>query len=167
MRRWWTWLAALALGAGLALPASAENVVRWGAIQGAVTFDPHASDTQHTSQVVRHVYETLTTDDLIARIEPVLAVSWRLAAPRVWEFELRRGVTFHDGTPLTSEDAVPATGEATILVAADNDDNRCTLVNRLRREGYANVAVAADGREALARLAAIRALPAPEQAGRH
>jgi adenylate cyclase len=42
---------------------------------------------------------------------------------------------------------------AAILVADDNDDNRFTLVQRLKREGYENVAVARDGREALARLA--------------
>ena len=43
--------------------------------------------------------------------------------------------------------------EAAILVVDDDDNNRFTLVQRLKREGYENVAVARDGREALARLA--------------
>lgn len=44
--------------------------------------------------------------------------------------------------------------EATaILVVDDNDDNRYTLTRRLEREGFRDVAVAGDGREALTRLA--------------
>ena len=39
------------------------------------------------------------------------------------------------------------------LVVDDNENNRYTLVKRLRREGYSNVAVAEDGRSALHRLA--------------
>jgi adenylate cyclase len=43
---------------------------------------------------------------------------------------------------------------ARILVVDDNEDNRYTLTERLRREGYVNLATACDGGEALARLAA-------------
>ena len=43
--------------------------------------------------------------------------------------------------------------EAAILVVDDDDNNRFTLVQRLKREGYENVAVACDGHDALARLA--------------
>ncbi len=41
-----------------------------------------------------------------------------------------------------------------ILVVDDNDDNRYTLTERLKREGYANLAIAGDGAEALGLLAA-------------
>ena len=41
-----------------------------------------------------------------------------------------------------------------LLVVDDNEDNRYTLVQRLRRLGYADVATAVDGREALAQLGA-------------
>ena len=43
--------------------------------------------------------------------------------------------------------------ECRILVVDDNEDNRYTLIRRLRREGYTDVVTAADGREALGRLA--------------
>jgi adenylate cyclase len=43
--------------------------------------------------------------------------------------------------------------ECRILVVDDNEDNRYTLTRRLRREGYTDVVAAADGREALDRLA--------------
>ena len=44
--------------------------------------------------------------------------------------------------------------DAAILVVDDNEDNRYTLLRRLEREGYRDLATAADGREALDRLAA-------------
>ncbi len=40
--------------------------------------------------------------------------------------------------------------DATLLVVDDNEDNRYALTRRLAREGYANVATAVDGEEALA-----------------
>lgn len=43
--------------------------------------------------------------------------------------------------------------EAALLVVDDNEDNRYTLTRRLAREGYANLTTAADGGEALERLA--------------
>jgi adenylate cyclase len=39
--------------------------------------------------------------------------------------------------------------EAALLVVDDNEDNRYALTRRLAREGYANVAIAVDGRQAL------------------
>ena len=44
--------------------------------------------------------------------------------------------------------------DAAILVVDDNADNRYTLIRRLRREGYANLDEATNGREALERLEA-------------
>ena len=43
--------------------------------------------------------------------------------------------------------------DAAILIVDDDDNNRFTLVQRLGREGYANLATANDGREALERMA--------------
>jgi PleD family two-component response regulator len=43
--------------------------------------------------------------------------------------------------------------DVTLLVVDDNEDNRYTLLQRLRRLRYTNVMAANDGREALARLA--------------
>ena len=48
-----------------------------------------------------------------------------------------------------SPDTAPA-----LLVVDDNEDNRYTLLQRLKRHGYSNLATATNGREALAMLAA-------------
>ena len=37
---------------------------------------------------------------------PQLAVAWQILDPTHWEFELRQGVRFHDGTPFTADDVV-------------------------------------------------------------
>ena len=44
--------------------------------------------------------------------------------------------------------------EAALLVVDDNEDNRYTLTRRLNREGYKNLSVASNGREALDKLKA-------------
>lgn len=51
-----------------------------------------------------NIYERLTrmTDDF--QVRPWLAERWEFIEPNSWRFTLRPGVTFHDGTPLTSRD---------------------------------------------------------------
>ena len=39
-------------------------------------------------------------------IKPLLATSWTLVDDKTIDFQLRSGVTFHDGSPLTAEDVV-------------------------------------------------------------
>jgi MarR-like DNA-binding transcriptional regulator SgrR of sgrS sRNA len=50
------------------------------------------------------MFETLVTMDDRGRLRPALATSWQ-AAPgnQRWQFWVRRGVKFHDGSPLTAE----------------------------------------------------------------
>jgi peptide/nickel transport system substrate-binding protein len=50
------------------------------------------------------IFDTLLTTDTSGRIQPWLAVSWQASADnRRWQLKIRRGVKFHDGTPLTAE----------------------------------------------------------------
>jgi peptide/nickel transport system substrate-binding protein len=44
--------------------------------------------------------------DWQGRLRPGLAVSWKRLDAKTWEMELRKGITFHDGTPFTSADVV-------------------------------------------------------------
>ena len=52
------------------------------------------------------LYEPLVDVDWKMNVEPSLALRWSLASPTAWRFELRPGVTFHGGEPLTAEDVV-------------------------------------------------------------
>ena len=52
----------------------------------------------------RLIFDTLVTLDGRGQAQPALAISWR-ADPgnQRWQFSIRRGVTFHDGTALSSD----------------------------------------------------------------
>lgn len=70
------------------------------------SMDPHFGNISPNVVVSSHVFETLTTVDADARLIPGLAESWRAIGPTTWEFRLRRGVRFHDGSELTAEDVL-------------------------------------------------------------
>jgi peptide/nickel transport system substrate-binding protein len=52
-----------------------------------------------------NVLETLTYLDANYKVQPRLAERWEFRAPNTWRFFLRRGVTFHDGTPFNAQAA--------------------------------------------------------------
>ncbi len=65
--------------------------------------DPHQSYSPNRN-VQLHVYEPLVFQDPHLRPVPGLATAWRAPDAECWEFTLREGVRFHDGTPLTPAD---------------------------------------------------------------
>lgn len=71
-------------------------------------FDPHATTSQASFQILENVYDTLvvpSAEDLT--FEPSLAEEWTTSDDGLqWVFTLREGVTFHDGTELDAEDVV-------------------------------------------------------------
>ena len=55
---------------------------------------------------IRNVIEQLTTlDPETGDVVPMLATSWEQIEPTRWQFQLREGVNFHDGTPFNAEAA--------------------------------------------------------------
>ncbi len=87
--------------------AVAENLIRWSSQGDAMTMDPHAQNEGMTLAVNKQIYESLVLRSQTMALEPGLALSWDLTDdPTVWEFQLRRGITFHDGRPLTAADVV-------------------------------------------------------------
>ena len=66
--------------------------------------DPHFHNLQANLGPQRQLYEPLVAEDETAQIIPCLAEAWRLIAEDIWEFDLRRNVRFHDGTPFSAED---------------------------------------------------------------
>ncbi|MEZ5844310.1 MAG: ABC transporter substrate-binding protein [Hyphomicrobiaceae bacterium] len=87
-------------------PADARTV-NWVRDGDALTLDPHAVNEGPTHTLNHHIYEPLVIRDAHGKIKPALAVAWRrLEDPHVWEFKLRRGVQFHDGSPFTVDDVL-------------------------------------------------------------
>ncbi|MBL8700871.1 MAG: ABC transporter substrate-binding protein [Alphaproteobacteria bacterium] len=66
--------------------------------------DPHFSQTGTNNMTAMHVFERLIAFDVDNQVRPALAESWRVVDPTTWEFTLRAGVRFHDGSPVTPED---------------------------------------------------------------
>lgn len=54
---------------------------------------------------IGNIYEPLIRPDRNFAIEPILAVSYGIIKPTVWEITLRGGVKFHDGSDFDSADA--------------------------------------------------------------
>ncbi|MER7270010.1 ABC transporter substrate-binding protein [Micromonospora carbonacea] len=117
MRSSTTRLGALALAAGLGLTACSfgsddpagdggGTTLRVANPTPVVSLNPFAANSadQPTLTVVQEVFETLVVRD-DGRITPKLAESWTNPDPLTWQFVLRSGVTFADGTPMTSADA--------------------------------------------------------------
>jgi len=102
----------------LAAMAHAETRPQYGStLRMATRIAPQNLDPTDKSQpdsiarrnLSRLMFETLVTLDDRGRLSPALATSWQ-AAPgnQRWQFFLRRGVKFHDGSPLTPEAAAAA-----------------------------------------------------------
>ncbi len=89
----------------LALPAQAATL-NWARAADAQTLDPHAYNEGITHTLNHQMYEPLVARDDDGKLTPVLATSWKKldSDPTVWEFKLRDGVTFHDGSPFTAKD---------------------------------------------------------------
>lgn len=72
------------------------------------SLDPYYHNSAPNLAVTHHVFDRLVRRGADRRpdrfIEPGLAESWSRISDTVWEFKLRRGVTFHDGSPFTAED---------------------------------------------------------------
>lgn len=68
--------------------------------------DPHFLFVATNIAYSRHLFDALLGSDENAQPVPGLAVSWRAVADKTWEFKLREGVKFHDGSDFTAEDVV-------------------------------------------------------------
>ncbi|ACZ21588.1 ABC-type dipeptide transport system, periplasmic component [Sanguibacter keddieii DSM 10542] len=69
--------------------------------------DPHRTSSYFSFQVLENVFDTLVEPDENLEMQPALAESWTVSDDQLtWTFELRDGVTFHDGSDFTADDVV-------------------------------------------------------------
>jgi peptide/nickel transport system substrate-binding protein len=97
----------MALLAALPAAAQAPRPLVWGDTLPA-TLDPHAIFDVPSQFVLLNVYDGLYRyQSNPPRLEPWLAESHTVSADGLtWEFSLRAGVKFHDGSAMTAEDVV-------------------------------------------------------------
>lgn len=86
-------------------PVIAEDLTI-GLASEPTSIDPHYHNLGPNNALARHIFGSLILQDENQQLTPGLAVSWEAIDDLTWEFKLREGVTFHDGTPLTADDVV-------------------------------------------------------------
>jgi peptide/nickel transport system substrate-binding protein/oligopeptide transport system substrate-binding protein len=71
------------------------------------SLDPALSTDVPTGRAVGYVFDGLTRFTPLADVEPGLAERWQVSSDgRTYTFHLRRGVSFHDGTPFRARQVV-------------------------------------------------------------
>ena len=88
-----------------AAPAMAEKLTI-GLPSEATSVDPHFHNLTPNNQISAHVFEALVGQDEKQRLIAGLATEWEAIDDTTWEFKLRKGVKFHDGSPFTADDVV-------------------------------------------------------------
>src|SRR5690606_39209107 len=95
-------LTAAILGASAA--ASADNL-SIGFADPLSSLDPQLNNHAGDRSVALHFWDLLI-ENKWNKLQPGLAVSWKPLDPTTWEFKLREGVKWQDGTPFTADDLI-------------------------------------------------------------
>jgi ABC-type transport system substrate-binding protein len=99
-------LGALAFAVALvAVPASGQEL-KIAVAADVTSIDPHFFNLFPNNNVAEHIFDKLVQMDPDSKMIPGLATSWKPIDDKTWEFKLRKGVKFHDGTELTADDVV-------------------------------------------------------------
>lgn len=69
-----------------------------------LSMNPQNDATTQTTNMHLHMFETLTRLSEKMEVIPGLAESWAVISPTEYEFKLRKGVKFHNGSLLTAQD---------------------------------------------------------------
>ena len=96
-----------ALAGALTAFAGSDAVARdlsVGLASESSSLDPQFFATVSNESLAQHFFDPLIRQDPLQRLLPGLAQSWQAVDDTTWEFHLRRGVTFHDGSEFAAED---------------------------------------------------------------
>ena len=98
-------LASGVMAAGAAQAQTPPGVLVVGQIAEPKSLDPHAVTAVNDFRILMNVYDGLVRyKDGTLEVEPALAESWTISDDgTTYTFDLRDGVSFHDGSALTAE----------------------------------------------------------------
>ena len=95
---------AVALAIAPSSAAAASLTVGLGTDVTAI--DPHYHNLTPNNNVAAHIFGYLVDRNEKSQPIPGLATEWKVVDPTTWEFKLRKGVKFHDGSDFTAADVV-------------------------------------------------------------
>ena len=98
-------LAGFCLALALDGRASAQDL-KIGVASEVTSIDPHFHNLGPNNALRRHIFEGLVSTDDQQKFVPSLAASWRAVNQTTWEFKLRPGVKFSNGTDFTAKDVI-------------------------------------------------------------
>lgn len=98
-----------------------------------ISLDPDTQNETFTNTFLNNIYEALVRFSVDGEIEPALATSWKVVEPTKWQFEIRKGVKFHNGDDFTADDVVFSINRA----LAPTSDQRGVIpeVTEVRKAG--------------------------------
>jgi len=88
--------------AAASTPSNAKVTVAQGV--DIKSFDPHVDTSSAALAIFLNVFDHLVARDQNLKFIPGLAESWTTLNDTTWEFKIRQGVKFHDGTSFTAND---------------------------------------------------------------
>jgi peptide/nickel transport system substrate-binding protein len=106
-------LAGLMASTALLAPAShaQNNVLRIVPHSNLAVLDPIWTTAYMSRNHGYMIYDTLFGTDENSKIKPQMVESWTVSPDnRLWTFKLRKGLEFHDGKAVTSEDVIASLG---------------------------------------------------------
>ncbi len=140
----------VSLGAGAALAGPDDRPDLKVAMPSTWASHGPTVNSNFGARVAYSIYDTLVWRNYLslpdgsgAELVPGLATSWEQVTPTEWDFTIRQGVKFHDGTTMTTDDVAfsinntygdgsepfAASGTIASVVALDTDTVRITTKN--------------------------------------
>jgi peptide/nickel transport system substrate-binding protein len=73
------------------------NELRLSQATDATTLDPQKQGDLPSMNILINIFDTLTVRNADNKLVAGIATSWKAIKPTTWRFQLRKGVTFHNG----------------------------------------------------------------------
>lgn len=102
----------------MAAPAGRAAELKIGLAADVSSLDPHYLNIAPNINLASHLFDTLVLVDASGKLIPGLATSWRAVDDTTWEFKLRRGVKFHDGSEMSADDVLFSLDRPATLTAS-------------------------------------------------